>query len=778
MAQPTGDFRQDGLRPRTGEVVSGDLLLTVGTPDGSEARPCPDEWRPVLRRRNGGGGSHGRGAPGPGAAVGPLALGRAPADLPLLERDSEIAELLELLSEGRSVRLAGRPGSGRSVLLAAVAEAAAGIAPDGVVRLAGYRRTAQDLLQDLFAATYRNPGYRPDRRQLPALLAPVGAIVVIDDVEPSGEELEELLATAPDCAFLIAVTADSPVPAPGSRLEDRPVAGLSRPACLGLVARLAGRPLEEPERSWVVDLWFESQGLPLRFVQAAALLRQRDAEVDALVAARQDRHSVFGLVKEMPEPEDPAELESELRSTVPLPSVAESASPAVRLAEGLSESGQAVLRLAVAFGGELPTAPHLPALIDVGLGESALRELSDCGLAVSIGGHHRLSSGVLELLAPHWEPGTIADGAAQHFSWWVGHGSVDLGQIAAEAEVVISALLADRAADRPQAVLRLARAAAPAFALSLRWGAWERALQLGREAAALLGSTADEAWFRQELGVLALCEGAPERARAELAAAAALRAAFGEPRGSAAAGRMLDLLQDETVQLPAAQEAPSAGVRRPSIRAIAAQVPRRFGSTRVPERTRRAVLAVGTAVLALSVLGTAVGLSLAGPHQGRTRTVQPGGSLEENSLTENLPTAGSTAGSGSRSPSGGAPTSAAPAPGGADSPTSDGGTGRSSSSSSRPTTGWDWHGSPVPDPPSEDPGVPSPSHSRTGGGGPSPTAGRPSDGPSSPAPSASVPPPVTDSPSPKPPTDPPSTPSTPSTPPTAQTGSATSGGTP
>ncbi|MFB7663028.1 ATP-binding protein [Kitasatospora sp. NPDC056138] len=790
MAQPTGEFRQDGLRPRTGEVVSGGLLLTVGTPDGSEARPCPDEWRPVPRRSGGagGGGPQGRGAPGPGAPVGPLALGRAPADLPLLEREPEIAELLELLSEGRSVRLVGRPGSGRSALLAAVAEAAAGIAPDGVVRLAGYRRTAQDLLQDLFAATHRNPGFRPDRRQLPALLAPVGAIVVIDDVEPSGAELEELLATAPDCAFLIAVAADSPAPAPGSRLEDRPVAGLSRPACLGLVARLTGRPLEEPERSWVVDLWFESQGLPLRFVQAAALLRQRDAEVDALVAARQDRHSVFGLVKEVPEPEDPAELESELRSTVPLPSVAESASPAVRLAEGLSESGQAVLRLAVAFGGELPTAPHLPALIDVGLGESALRELSDCGLAVSIGGHHRLSSGVLELLAPHWEPGTVADGAAQHFSWWVGHGSVDLGQVAAEAEVVISALLADRAADRPQAVLWLARAAAPAFALSLRWGAWERALQLGREAATSLGSTADEAWFRQELGVLALCEGAPGRARAELEAAVALRAAVGESRGGAAARRMLDLLQAETVQLPAAQDTPGAGVRRPSIRAIAAQVPRRFGSTRVPERTRRAVLAVGTAVLALSVLGTAVGLSLAGSHQSRTRTVQPGGSLEENSLTENLPTAGSTTGSASRPPSVGAPAStgapAADAPGGADSPTSDGGAdGGTGRSSSRPTTGWDWHGSPVPDPPSGETRAPSPSHSRTGGGTPSPT-GRPTGEPSSPESSASVPPPVTESPSPKPSTDPPSkpptpsTPSTPSTPPTAQTGSATSGGTP
>ncbi|GAA2132128.1 hypothetical protein GCM10009760_06700 [Kitasatospora kazusensis] len=626
MAQPSGDFRQDGLRPRNGEMVAGELLLTVGGPDGSEARPCPDEWRPDPRRT--GSRRTARTAPGlgpGGPAVGPLALGSAPADLPLLDREADVAQLLGLLAEGRSVRLVGQAGSGRSTLLAAAAEAAAELAPDGVVRLSGHRRTAQDLLQDLFAATHQAPGFRPDTRALPGLLAGLRSVVAIDDVEPAGAELEELLATAPDCVFLLSVATDAPQPAAGSRLTDHPVAGLSRPACLSLTARLAGRQLDPAERAWAVDLWFESEGLPLRFVQAAALLRQRDVAVDALVAAQEDRTSVFGLVKEIELPDDPAVLEGELRASVPLPSVAESAAPAVRLAEGLSESAQAVLRLALALGGECPTAPHLPALIDVGLGESALQELSDCGLAVSIGGHHRLTAGVRELLAPHWEPGEIAYGAAQHFSWWVGHGSVSVEQIAAEAEVVIGALIADRDAGRPQAVLRLARAAAPALALSLRWGAWERVLQLGLEAARSLGSSVDEAWFHHETGVLALCQRSSERATAELGAAVALRAALGEPRGSAGARRMLDLLRADARQLmPAPSEAPVPG-RRPVMRAIA-QVPFRFRTMPgAPGGRRRTAMAATAAVLALGVLGTAVGLSLAGPKPTGGSPSQPGG---------------------------------------------------------------------------------------------------------------------------------------------------------
>ncbi|MDR3033028.1 MAG: ATP-binding protein, partial [Kitasatospora sp.] len=187
MGQPSGEFRGDGVRPRSGELVSGERLVVVGGPEGSEARHCPDEWMPQPRRIRG--LVQARPELGPSPAVGPLALGTGPADLRLLDREGDIAALLEQLRAGRSVRLLGQAGSGRSALLTAVAEAAAELAPDGVVRLSGYRRTAADLLQDLFAVTHQAPDFRPDREQLAELLAGVAAVVVIDDVEPFGEEL-------------------------------------------------------------------------------------------------------------------------------------------------------------------------------------------------------------------------------------------------------------------------------------------------------------------------------------------------------------------------------------------------------------------------------------------------------------------------------------------------------------------------------------------------------------------------------------------------------------
>ena len=619
---------------RAGTLVSGRYLVTVGGPDGSDVQPCPPEQRPTAQllaadaQRPAGRTALG---PGPSPAVGPLALGAGPGDLPLLDREAEVAELLGKLAEGRSIRLIGEQGSGCSALLSAVVEGAGGLAPHGVVQLCGHRRSAADLLQDLFAATHRPAGLRPDRSQLPALLAQVGAIVVIDELRVDGAELEELLATAPDCAFLIAVAPGSGGVLPvGSRLEDHLVGGLSRTACLALTARLAGRPLDDAERAWAIDLWFESEGLPLRFVQAAALLRQRDVEVDALIAAEEDRRSVFGDHADADEADptvDPAVREGELRAALPLPSLAESAAPARRLAQGLSEPAQAVLRLSLALGGECPTAPHLPALIEVDQGESALRELADRGLAETIGGHHRLTVGVLEMLAAEWPALDSVHGAARHFSWWVGHSSVTTEQIAAEAEVVIGALEADRAAGRTDAVLRLARAAAPALALTLRWGAWLQVLELGAEVARKTGQRRDEAWFRHELGVYWLCAGELEQAQAALQAAWTLRNAPGEARSLAATRRVLTLLQEEA-RPPVALEAETQLVRRPVIRVLAA---RSLRTARVPVSalrgwSRKSLLLASGGLLALGVLGTAVGLSVAGTDSGTPSNVQTGDS--------------------------------------------------------------------------------------------------------------------------------------------------------
>ncbi|MFD0328934.1 hypothetical protein ACFQZC_13915 [Streptacidiphilus monticola] len=436
--------------------------------------------------------------------------------------------------------------------------------------------------------------------------------------------------------------------------------GLSRAGSLALVSRLAGRSLDESERAWAVDLWFESEGLPLRFVQAAALLRHRELAIDALAN---------GLAE--PD-EDP----------VPLPSVAESAAPAERIARGLTEPARTVLGAAVALGGECPAPPHLPALIDVGHAEAALEELVEAGLAVPAGAHHRL-------VGPPVAPAVGIPGAAEHFAWWTGHGSVTERQIADEAEVLLAVLRTDQEAGRHTDVVRLAKAAAPSFALALHWGAWERALRFGLESAREAQLVAEEAAFHHELGVLLLACGNGDRARAELEASIALRAALGDARGTANGRAVLALAA-------ASQAAPV-----PAALPAASRSPLRLLARRPTEKaTRRQITTAVAGVALMGALGGAVafGVSAFGSpaHDGDVNPSSTPSSVSDDtgtppadasasvSATATASASASASGSASASPSASGPATAssAGAAGGA-------GTGSSTSApASTPTAGF------------------------------------------------------------------------------------------
>ncbi|GGR99853.1 ATP-binding protein [Streptomyces eurythermus] len=564
--RPSRDPLASDLAPATPaparmeRLVCGDLQLTVNPVDGSEIEPCPPAERPGRATKR----TAVERAEVELAARPPAPAGSAPAAPEVPERQEERERLARLLARGRSVRLTGPAGSGRTALLDAVAEDCRDLAPDGVVRLSGFRRASGDLLHDLFHAVHDAPGYRPDPDELRALVGEIGAVVVVDDLEFGGAALDELLDATPECAFLFSVTPDVPAPSAETDVEEVFLGGLDRAAGLAILERTAGRALTEEEVNWAGDLWFESEGLPLRFVQAGALLRQRDRLRASTGAV--DEYGVFEDVRR------PVERPVEPGEEVPLPSLGEAAAPAPLLASRLTPSARAALRFAVALGGELPHQAHLPALVGDTHADAALGELASCGLVSPVGSRYRLAAGVrtqLEAAGYADDAAGHALTAARHYAWWAGHPSVTPERVCAEADAVLAALAAvvprasSAAADDDEGgAVRLARTAAPAFAAGLHWSAWERALRSGAEAARLSGEVAEQAYFHHELGILALCSGQFGRARAELEASSGLRGALADKRGAVAGRRALALLADRAGEAPGRPApSPAAPVR-------------------------------------------------------------------------------------------------------------------------------------------------------------------------------------------------------------------------
>ncbi|MDI3404502.1 MalT transcriptional regulator family protein [Streptomyces cavernicola] len=611
---------------RTVQVTSGDYLLTVNPVDGSEIEPCPPGVQPARPQRY----EADERAARAGASVPPPPPGLAVVRPPLLERQEVRERLTRLLARGRSVRLTGPAGSGRTALLDAVAEDCADLAPDAVVRLSGHCRTPAELLHELYEAVYASPGHRPDESQLRGHTHDIGAVVVLDDLEFGGAALQDFLDAAPECAFLLAATPVVAAPAADSRLEEVFLGGLDRAAGRKLLELATGRPLGDEEEALAGDLWFESEGLPLRFMQAGALLRQRDQ----LLADAADAEG------------GPEEVEP-----VPLPSLAEAAAPAALLASRLSESARAALEFAVALGGEVPHQAHLPALVGDTHADAALGELAAVGLVGPTGARHRLAAGVLTQLeaAGYGDAAPArAHAAAQHYAWWAGHPSVTAERVTAESDALLAALTALVPGTEPghlgSAVL-LARTASPALAAGLAWGAWERVLRVGQEAARLAGEVAEEAYFHHELGVLALLGGRLDRARSELEASIGMRGALADKRGTVAGRRALALVSDRDGTTPptglpvsrregpaspprgVAAALPSPGFEPDEIQTVLSRTapePREEGTRRVAVAgTRRNLAAAGAGALLAAVLGTVVTLGAISDDEQPAESVRP-----------------------------------------------------------------------------------------------------------------------------------------------------------
>ncbi|WP_369200237.1 ATP-binding protein [Streptomyces sp. PU-14G] len=590
--EPTGDAhghsgpapdagRPAGEAARAVRLVAEQYLVTVNPVDGSEVEPCPPGTRhdapPKLA------------PPDRPVAETPTAAAKLPPGS-LVERDEERERLVRLLTRGRSVRLTGPAGSGRSVLLDVVAEDVARLAPDGVVRLSGHRRTPSDLMYDLFAAVHSAPLHRPGKTELVRALAGVGAIVLVDDLEFGGAALDELLRATPECAFLFAATPHVAAPAADSCVEEVFLAGLSRTACLDLLERAIHRQLTDEEADWAAGLWFDSEGLALRFVQAGALLRlQADGGV--------------------------------------VPGLAGDAALAPPLAAALPEAGREALRLALALDGELPHPTHLPALTGDPDADDSATELLAFGLISPAGDHFKLAAGVAGQLAEAgYGEGRDAHAlaAAQHYTWWAGHPSVSADRVTQEADALLAAARGAHHGGSSSAAVLLARTAAPVLAAGMRWSAWERMLRCGQESARASGELAEEAYFHHELGVLALAAGNPERARTELEAAIALRGTLAEQRGMVAGRRALALVTDRLASPGAASAAGAAGASGAAFGAPPRQTPANAPMSPAEEATTEAPQP-GTAVTPSVSTGatTAVVASAGSADQA------PGGSAEQ-----------------------------------------------------------------------------------------------------------------------------------------------------
>ncbi|MFJ6930646.1 ATP-binding protein [Streptomyces nigra] len=413
-----------------------------------------------------------------------------------LGRDDEAALVLRSIADNEPVQVYGADGIGKSTLIRHAALELDG--RDGVVFLDGYGKDLDDLLQAVFEACYDSPGYRPSEGELHALLADIRLCLVVDDFDEPSRHLVQLRDAIPAGTVLVA-SGERTLWGHGKALE---LAGLPKSAAQQLFARELRRELCPADEIGASLLWEACLGHPFKLLRAAALAR---------------RDTSTGLTQ-LPTPAEVPELLHGLitsatgveRGILGLLSVAPAAEVSIDLLAVLlapSETAEAVRM----------TAERLAAF----------------GLLTHADEKVRLFPDVAEAFPADSGQDTVRLAEiTDRMTAWATARDTSAAAVAEHGPLIAAWIEAAGRSGRPDLGVKLAQAAAPATACSLRWGAWGRILTRGLTAAEQAGDERARAYFTHETGIRSLLTGKRIAAAAALTAAAAAWRSLGD-NGSA-----------------------------------------------------------------------------------------------------------------------------------------------------------------------------------------------------------------------------------------------------
>ena len=470
----------------TGRVAVGRFVLQIGDPSGAVVREAARTERVHIRPR-----------PTP-ILVRPRLIRR------LLDRRMEVAAALSALDAGLPIELSGEPGMGKTAILRHLAHhARAASFADGIAYVRARRQPFTDLLQLIFEAFYESDEIsRPTDAEIRRGLRDKQALILLDDVQLTQHELEQVLDIAPQSAFAVATR--------GRCLwgEVRSVAlkGLSSEDAVLLLEQELERALDGEERSAAASLCAILEGHPVRILQAAALVR--DHGISVAECAR----SIT-----------PAALISELMVS-------------------LDEKQRKALLALTALPGVPLTAQHVSGIGELADVEPALRTLARRGLVSSSESRHRLAEGVADQLRRSDELTPWVNRAITYFTAWAERYRRSPARLLEDAEALLAVQQYAAEARRSAEVLRVGTLLEGALVTGARWGAWAISLERCLAAAKALGDRSAEAWALHEIGTRALCVGDPGTARTLLSQAVALRESIDDIPAAAASRQNLALV--------------------------------------------------------------------------------------------------------------------------------------------------------------------------------------------------------------------------------------------
>jgi hypothetical protein len=472
MPQPTtiqGDV--------SGQIAVGSYINQFKDLNGCNITILPADDRPSLKR-------HGQ----------PTNIKPRPPGL-FLDRTIEVERIKNAVRHDQPMTLSGATGVGKTTLLKQLAQLTlTDLYQDGIYFLPAYNLKLDDLLQCLFSAFYESSiAIKPDRAQIQIALQEIRALVLIDDLMLTRDEIQIVLDIAPKCGFVIS----SNLQGFQSESETILLSGLPDQEALILFEKNFGRELIGDEKQLVSEICHLLQGNPANIGWVAAKIYKEAVTLESTISNLKEKSPEFLFIE----------------SVQSLPQIEK----------------QILEILAVVDGGKIPHE-HFLALLQSEATNQALEDLIVRSLVQSHSPVYSLNESFASELAKSGSLAPWEEALAQYFVTWLTQ-KPDRNLVMEIQDTLL--ILLKKVAERKNwpLVISLGRALEPVLISEGYWQAWNEILQFVLNAARALGDRKVEAWTLHQLGSQALCLGAKEQAGNLLSQAASIRRSIGDLAG-------------------------------------------------------------------------------------------------------------------------------------------------------------------------------------------------------------------------------------------------------
>jgi NB-ARC domain len=463
-------------------VAVGRFVLELGEPGGVVVREAARSAHPHFRPR-----------------ATPVLL-RPRSIRGLLGRQTELAAAVSAIGTGVPVEVSGEPGIGKTAILRHLGHHPPASCVDGTVYIAARHESPLDLRKRIFDAFHESDApCQPTDVEIRRGLHDKHALILLDDVRLTRQEVEELFDVAPRCAFVVATRERCLL----GDVRSVALSGLPVEDATALLERELERALEATEHPAAADMCAALEGHPLRIRHAAALIRDRGILFDRW----RDHVTADNLIAELLTAVDERPRRV-LLTLAALPTV----SLHLRDVSGIAE------------------------LTDV---ESVLTALARTHLVASHGWRYHLVDGVADRLRRSGDLKPSINRAITYFTAWADRHRRNHEQLLEASDALMR--VQEHAIDERRwgEALRLGKQLERPLVTGGRWGAWEPVLERSLTAAKALGDRSVEAWALHQLGTRAVCLDDAGTARRVLGQAASLRDELGETGAAAVSRRNL-----------------------------------------------------------------------------------------------------------------------------------------------------------------------------------------------------------------------------------------------